>query len=123
MSEHRFTTRLDDRYEDDHRAWAKLNDIQRRTHRSFSKIVADAVNRYDNEHLHLTPDGEEQLVHKITDAVAERLQLLLPAYLAGYSAALGGGCSSNGKRSKQGCLQSDTPERAGGHRVRNAGFR
>ena len=29
------------------------------------------------------------MVHKITDAVAERLQLLLPAYLAGYSAASG----------------------------------
>ena len=89
MSEHRFTMRLDARYEDDCRAWAKLNDIQRRTHRSFSKIVVGAVNRYDDEHLHLSPDDEEQLVHKITEAVAEKLQQLLPAYLAGYSAASG----------------------------------
>ena len=28
-------------------------------------------------------------MHKITEAVAERLQQLLPAYLAGYSAASG----------------------------------
>ena len=89
MSEHRFTTRLDERYEDDCRAWAKLNDIQRRTHRSFSKIVVEAVNRYDDEHFRLSPDDEEQLVHKITEAVAEKLQQLLPAYLAGYSAASG----------------------------------
>ena len=87
MSEHRFTTRIDERYEDDHRAWSKLNDIQRRTHRSFSKIVVDAVNRYDDEHFHLSPDDEERLVHMITEAVAERLQQLLPAYLTGYSAA------------------------------------
>ena len=59
MSEHRFTTRLDERFEDERYAWSKLNDIQRRTHRSFSKIVVDAVNRYDDEHLHLAPDDEE----------------------------------------------------------------
>ena len=87
MSEHRFTTRLDERYEDERHAWVKLNDVQRRTHRSFSKIVVDAVNKYDDEHLHLAPGDEERLVSKITDAVAERLQHLLPAYLAGYSAA------------------------------------
>ena len=87
MSEHRFTTRFDERYEDERRAWVRLNDIQRRTHRSFSKIVVDAVNKYDDEHLHLAPGDEERLVSKITDAVAERLQQLLPAYLAGYSAA------------------------------------
>ena len=89
MSEHRFTTRLDERYEDERHAWTKLNDIQHRTHRSFSKIVVEAVNRYDDEHFHLSPDDEERLVHKITEAVAERLQQLLPAYLAGYSAGSG----------------------------------
>ena len=89
MSEHRFTTRLDERFEDERHAWIKLNDIQRRTHRSFRKIVVDAINRYDDEHLHLSPEDEERLVSKITNAVAERLQQLLPAYLAGYSAGSG----------------------------------
>ena len=36
--------------------------------------------------MHLAPKDEAQLIQRMTDAVAERLQQMLPTYLAGYSA-------------------------------------
>ena len=86
MSEHRFTMRLDDRYDDERAAWRKLNDIQRRSHLSFNRIVVDAINAYDNNYLRLAADDKEQLVASIADAVSDKLQQVLPAYLAGYAA-------------------------------------
>ena len=60
--------------------------MQRKTHLSYNRIVTDAVNAYETDFVHLAPEDEAQLIQRMTDAVAERLQQILPAYLAGYSA-------------------------------------
>ena len=86
MSEHRFTMRLDEQFADERSAWAKLNDIQRRTHLSFNRIVVDAINAYERDQLHLSAQDEERLATHTADAVADKLQQMLPAYLAGYAA-------------------------------------
>ncbi len=86
MSNHSFTVRLDTGYEDEKQAWDKLKRLQRKTHLSYNRIVTDAVNAYETDFVHLAPEDESQLIQRITDAVAERLQQILPAYLAGYSA-------------------------------------
>ena len=86
MSDHSFTVRLDTGYENEKQAWDKLKKIQRKTHLSYNRIVTDAVNAYETDFVHLAPEDEAQLIQRMTDAVAERLQQILPAYLAGYSA-------------------------------------
>ena len=86
MSDHSFTVRLDTGYEDEKQAWDKLKRLQRKTHLSYNRIVTDAVNVYETDFVHLAPEDEAQLIQRMTDAVAERLQQMLPAYLAGYSA-------------------------------------
>ena len=86
MSDHSFTVRLDTGYENEKQAWDKLKKIQRKTHLSYNRIVTDAVNAYETDFVHLAPEDETRLIQRITDAVAERLQQMLPAYLAGYSA-------------------------------------
>ena len=86
MSEHRFTMRLDERFADERAAWQKLNDIQRRTHLSFNRIVVDAIIAYERDQLRLSAQDEEGLVARTADAVADKLQQMLPAYLAGYAA-------------------------------------
>ena len=86
MSEHRFTMRLDERFADERAVWQKLNDIQRRTHLSFNRIVVDAINAYERDQLHLSAQDEERLAARTADAVADKLQQMLPAYLAGYAA-------------------------------------
>lgn len=86
MSDHSFTVRLDMGYEDEKQAWEKLKRLQRKMHLSYNRIVTDAVNAYETDFVHLAPEDEAQLIQRITDAVAERLQQILPAYLAGYSA-------------------------------------
>ena len=86
MSNHCFTVRLDTGYDDEKQAWDKLKRLQRRTHLSYNRIVTDAVNTYEMDFVHLAPEDEAQLIQRMTDAVAERLQQILPAYLAGYSA-------------------------------------
>ncbi len=48
--------------------------------------MTDAVNAYEMDFVHLAPEDEARIVQQMTDAVAERLQQILPAYLAGYSA-------------------------------------
>ena len=86
MSDHSFTVRLDMGYEDEKQAWEKLKRLQRKMHLSYNRIVTDAVNAYETDFVHLAPEDETRLIQRITDAVAERLQQILPAYLAGYSA-------------------------------------
>ena len=86
MSDHSFTVRLDMGYEDEKQAWDKLKRLQRKTHLSYNRIVTDAVNAYETDFVHLAPEDEAQLIQRMTDAVAERLQQSLPAYLAGSSA-------------------------------------
>ena len=86
MSNHCFTVRLDTGYDDEKQAWDKLKRLQRRTHLSYNRIVTDAVNAYETDLVHLAPEDEARLIQRMTDAVAERLQQILPAYLAGYSA-------------------------------------
>lgn len=86
MSNHCFTVRLDTGYDDEKQAWDKLKRLQRRTHLSYNRIVTDAVNAYETDFVHLAPEDEARLIQQMTDAVAERLQQILPAYLAGYSA-------------------------------------
>ena len=86
MSDHSFTVRLDMGDEDEKQAWDKLKRLQRKTHLSYNRIVTDAVNAYETDFVHLAPENETRLIQRITDAVAERLQQILPAYLAGYSA-------------------------------------
>lgn len=86
MSDHSFTVRLDTGYDEEKQAWEKLKRLQRKTHLSYNRIVTDAVNAYETDFVHLAPEDEAQLIQRMTDAVAERLQQILPAYLAGYSA-------------------------------------
>ena len=86
MSDHSFTVRLDMGYEDEKQAWDKLKRLQRKTHLSYNRIVTDAVNVYETDFVHLAPEDEAQLIQRMTDTVAERLQQILPAYLAWYSA-------------------------------------
>ena len=86
MSDHSFTVRLDTGYEDEKQAWDKLKRLQRKTHLSYNRIVTDAVNAYETDFVHLAPEDEARITQQMTDAVAERLQQILPAYLAGYSA-------------------------------------
>lgn len=86
MSEHSFTVRLNTNYAQEKQAWDKLKSIRQRTHLSYNRIVTDAVNAYTMDYVHLASEDEERLVHRTADAVAEKLQQILPAYLAGYSA-------------------------------------
>ena len=86
MSNHCFTVRLDTSYDEEKQAWEKLKRLQRKTHLSYNRIVTDAVNAYEMDFVHLAPEDEARIVQQMTDAVAERLQQILPAYLAGYSA-------------------------------------
>lgn len=86
MNEHSFTVRLNTDYAQEKQAWDKLKCIQQRTHLSYNRIVTDAVNAYAMDYVHLAPEDEARLVHQTADAVAEKLQQILPAYLSGYSA-------------------------------------
>ena len=86
MSDHSFTVRLDMGYEDEKQAWDKLKRLQRKTHLSYNRIVTDAVNAYETDFVHLASEDEARIIQQMTDAVAERLQQILPAYLSGYSA-------------------------------------
>ena len=67
-------------------AWDKLNALRSERHQSFSQVVADTVNAYGAEGMHLSHTEKNELVQEITESVALRLQQMLPAYLAGYSA-------------------------------------
>ena len=67
-------------------AWEKLLSMRADRHQSFSQAVADAVNAYGAEETHLSRTEKDELVDEITESVASRLQQMLPAYLAGYSA-------------------------------------
>ncbi len=86
MSEHSFTVRLNTDYAEEKQAWDKLKRIQQRTHLSYNRIVTDAVNAYAMDYVHIAPEDKARLVHQTADAVAEKLQQILPAYLSGYSA-------------------------------------
>ena len=70
----------------DRQAWDKLNALRGERHQSFSQTVVDAINAYEADEAHLSCADKNELVQEITEAVASRLQQLLPAYLAGYSA-------------------------------------
>ena len=67
-------------------AWDKLNALRSERHQSFSQAVSDAVNAYGAEGIHMSRTEKDELVQEITETVALRLQQMLPAYLAGYSA-------------------------------------
>ena len=67
-------------------AWEKLNALRSERHQSFSQLVAEAVNACGTEGVHLSGTEKDELVQEITESVASRLQQMLPAYLAGYSA-------------------------------------
>ena len=67
-------------------AWEKLNARRSERHQSFSQLVAEAVNAHCTENVLLSGTEKDELVQEITESVALRLQQMLPAYLAGYSA-------------------------------------
>ena len=67
-------------------AWEKLNALRSERHQSFSQLVAEAVNAHCTENVLLSGTEKDELVQEITESVALRLQQMLPAYLAGYSA-------------------------------------
>ena len=67
-------------------AWEKLNARRSERHQSFSQLAVEAVNTYCTENVHLPGTEKDALVQEITESVALRLQQMLPAYLAGYSA-------------------------------------
>lgn len=68
------------------KAWETLNTFRKERHQSFSQLVTDAVNDYDTDRLHFSDAERNRLVQEITEAVSIRLQQILPAFLAGYSA-------------------------------------
>ena len=68
------------------RAWEKLNARRSERHQSFSQLVVEAVNAYGSEGTYLSHSEKGELVQEITESVTSRLQQMLPAYLAGYSA-------------------------------------
>ena len=67
-------------------AWEKLNARRSERHQSFSQLVAEAINLYGTDGTSLSHSERDELVQEITESVALRLQQMLPAYLAGYSA-------------------------------------
>ena len=67
-------------------AWEKLNALRSERHQSFSQLVVEVVNTYGAEGTYLSRSEKDELVQEITESVALRLQQMLPAYLAGYSA-------------------------------------
>ena len=67
-------------------AWEKLNALRSERHQSFSQLVVEAVNAHCAENVHLSGTEKIELVQEITESVTSRLQQMLPAYLAGYSA-------------------------------------
>ena len=67
-------------------AWEKLNALRSERHQSFSQLVVEVVNTYGAEGTYLSRSEKYELVQEITESVALRLQQMLPAYLAGYSA-------------------------------------
>ena len=67
-------------------AWEKLKARRSERHQSFSQLVAEAVNAHCTENVHLSGTEKDELVQEITESVTSRLQQMLPAYLAGYSA-------------------------------------
>ena len=67
-------------------AWDKLNTLRSERHQSFSQLVVEVVNTYGAEGTYLSRSEKDELVKEITESVALRLQQMLPAYLAGYSA-------------------------------------
>ena len=67
-------------------AWDNLNARRSERHQSFSQLVVEAVNAHCAENVHLSGTEKIELVQEITESVALRLQQMLPAYLAGYSA-------------------------------------
>ena len=67
-------------------AWEKLNARRSERHQSFSQLVVEAVNAYGSEGTYLSRSEKDELVQEITESVTSRLQQMLPAYLAGYSA-------------------------------------
>ena len=67
-------------------AWEKLNALRRERHQSFSQLVTDVVNAYETGGLRLSYAEKNEIVHDVTESVSLRLQQILPAFLAGYSA-------------------------------------
>ena len=67
-------------------AWDNLNALRSERHQSLSQLVVEAVNAYGAEGTYLSRSEKDELVQEITESVALRLQQMLPAYLAGYSA-------------------------------------
>ena len=67
-------------------AWEKLNALRGERHQSFSQLVAEAINLYGTEGTSLSHSERDELVQEITESVTLRIQQMLPAYLAGYSA-------------------------------------
>ena len=67
-------------------AWEKLNALRREQRQSFSQLVTDVVNAYGAEGISLSHDDKNEIVHDVTESVSLRLQHILPAFLAGYSA-------------------------------------
>ena len=67
-------------------AWEKLNALRKDRHQSFSQLVTDAVNVYGTEGLRLSYAEKNEIVHDVTESISLRLQQILPAFLAGYSA-------------------------------------
>ena len=73
-------------YPSEKQAWDKLNARRSERHQSFSQLVAEAVNAHCTENVHLSDTEKDELVQEIAESVTSRLQQMLPAYLAGYSA-------------------------------------
>ena len=80
------TVRFHLSYPAEKQAWDNLNALRSERHQSFSQLVVEAVNAYGSEGTYLSRSEKDELVQEITESVTSRLQQMLPAYLAGYSA-------------------------------------
>lgn len=67
-------------------AWEKLLFLQSERRQSFSQIVSGAVNAYGTEPPRFSREERAEIVYEVTESVAIKLQQMLPAFLAGYSA-------------------------------------
>lgn len=86
MSVKAITVRFHLNHPAEKQVWEKLNALRSERHQSFSQLVTDAVNDYATDRLCFSDAERNQLVQEITESVSIRLQQMLPAFLAGYSA-------------------------------------
>ena len=76
-------------------AWEKLNALRRDRHQLFIQLAVDAMNVYGAEGVSLSHEDKKEIVHSVAEEISLRLQQILPAFLAGYSADVSAPTATN----------------------------